>query len=129
MDTTDYSLIKEQSRKFWIQNLIVNVTMRMDFFYGTIPDDLKIVKILRSNDKGNSRSCYVFNGIVLMVDLSCPEDIIYNPFTGAVKKVLDPESDRKCNYADGFFYGTIPDDLKIVKILRSNDKGNSRSCY
>ncbi|GJT86933.1 NADH dehydrogenase subunit 7 [Tanacetum coccineum] len=65
MDTTDYSLIKVGSP------------------FGN------------SEARGGVWEIGTVNGIVLMVDLSCPEDIIYNPFTGAVKKVFYPYSDRK----------------------------------
>lgn len=42
--------------------------------------------------------------------------ILYNPFTAAFKIVSHPQSQDYTKYVYGFGYGTIRDDLKIVRI-------------
>ncbi|PWA82931.1 F-box domain-containing protein [Artemisia annua] len=68
------------------------------------------------------------NGTVLFVTVSHANMILYNPFTGAAKKVpnLPPHHGSPCRYVYGFGYGATPDDLKIVKIHVASNGCSSR---
>ncbi|PWA90252.1 F-box domain-containing protein [Artemisia annua] len=60
-----------------------------------------------------------FNGIVLLGYMH--KMILYNPFTGATKKLpCPPGSCTRPGY--GFGYGATPDDLKIVRFVQSYHK-------
>ncbi|PWA87873.1 F-box domain-containing protein [Artemisia annua] len=70
-----------------------------------------------------------FNGIVFLVLEKAyrpHELILYNPFTGAFKTVPRPPYSDYTNHMYGFGYGTILDDLKIIRIMRY-DSANSGS--
>lgn len=130
---SDPNFMKSRSRRMIL--LTLNPFHAIDYNVPVDDNANSIVKLRSSCVEGYDVEVVgAINGIVLLVVFNKNairrDMILYNPLTGAVKKVPADPSSHEYIYYDwvyGFGYGTTPDDLKIV-VIKSEKNLDSRSC-
>ncbi|GJV74524.1 F-box domain containing protein [Tanacetum coccineum] len=120
---TEPNFMNFRSRK----SIILPLSEALHLIDHNVPTDdmphsiLKRCYPYKKRDKYSSvRVIGTFNGIVLL-RLRSRSLILYNPFTGAFKKLPGPPY-RDCRRPGyGFGHGATPDDLKIVRFKQESD--------